>query len=145
MDKYEPKIIAFCCHYCAYSAADLAGSSRLQYPPNVRIVRTPCTGRLEIDYYMKAFENGIDGVLVAGCEEGSCHFKDGNLLAKRRVNSIRTVLAEAGIEAERLRMVNVSAAAARPLVEYIKEFVETVRNLGPLKINESVSKTSTGV
>jgi F420-non-reducing hydrogenase iron-sulfur subunit len=144
MDKFEPKIIAFCCHYCAYSAADLAGSTRLQYPPNVKIVRTPCTGRLEVDFYMKAFENGIDGVLVAGCEEGSCHFKDGNLLAKRRVNSIRTVLAEAGVEAERLRMVNVSAAGARPLVEHIKEMVETVRNLGPVKVKESVNKTSTG-
>jgi F420-non-reducing hydrogenase iron-sulfur subunit len=144
MDKFEPKIIAFCCHYCAYSAADLAGSARLQYPPNVKIVRTPCTGRLEVDFYMKAFENGIDGVLVAGCEEGSCHFKDGNLLAKRRVNSIRTVLAEAGVEAERLRMVNVSAAAARPLVEHIKEMVETVRNLGPVKVKEAVNKISTG-
>ncbi|MGD0781105.1 MAG: hydrogenase iron-sulfur subunit [Dehalococcoidales bacterium] len=144
MEKFEPKIIAFCCHYCAYSAADLAGSSRMQYPPNVRIIRTPCTGRLEIDYYMQAFENGIDGVLVAGCEEGSCHFKDGNLLAKRRVNSIRTVLAEAGVEAERLRMVNVSAAAARPLVEYIKEMVETVRKLGPVKVKETVNKTSRG-
>ena len=144
MENYEPKIIAFCCHYCAYSAADLAGSARIQYPPNVRIIRTPCTGRLEIDYYMKAFENGIDGVLVAGCEEGSCHFKDGNLLAKRRVNSIRTVLAEAGIESERLRMVNVSAAAARPLVEYIKEIVETVCKLGPIKVKESVDKTSIG-
>jgi F420-non-reducing hydrogenase iron-sulfur subunit len=144
MGKYEPKIIAFCCHYCAYSAADLAGSSRLQYPPNVRIVRTPCTGRLEIDYYMKAFENGMDGILVAGCEEGSCHFKDGNLLAKRRVNSIRTVLAEAGIDAERLRMVNVSAAGARPLVAYIREFVETVSNLGPIKTKEKVNNISTG-
>ncbi|MDD5337784.1 MAG: hydrogenase iron-sulfur subunit [Dehalococcoidales bacterium] len=144
MGKYEPKIIAFCCHYCAYSAADLAGSSRLQYPANVHIVRTPCTGRLEIDYYMKAFENGMDGILVAGCEEGSCHFKDGNLLAKRRVNSIRTVLAEAGIEMERLRMVNVSAAGARPLVEYIKEFVETVSNLGPIKTKETVKNTTTG-
>lgn len=144
MGKYEPKIIAFCCHYCAYSAADLAGSSRLQYPANVHIVRTPCTGRLEIDYYMKAFENGMDGILVAGCEEGSCHFKDGNLLAKRRVNSIRTVLAEAGIEMERLRMVNVSAAGARPLVECIKEFVETVSNLGPIKTKETVKNTTTG-
>ena len=144
MDNFEPKIIAFCCHYCAYSAADLAGSSRLQYPPNVRIVRTPCTGRLEIDYYMKAFENGIDGVLVAGCEEGSCHFKDGNLLAKRRVNATRAVLAEAGIEAERLRMVNVSASMAHPLVEYIKEMVETVRQLGPVKVKEAVNQTPTG-
>lgn len=144
MENFEPKIIAFCCHYCAYSAADLAGSSRLQYPPNVRIVRTPCTGRLEIDYYMQAFENGIDGVLVAGCEEGSCHFKDGNLLAKRRVNSIRTVLTEAGVEPERLRMVNVSAAAARSLVEYIKEFVKTVGKLGPINTKEKVNNTSTG-
>jgi F420-non-reducing hydrogenase iron-sulfur subunit len=144
MDNFEPKIIAFCCHYCAYSAADLAGSGRMQYPPNVRIVRTPCTGRLEIDFYLKAFENGIDGVLVAGCEEGSCHFKDGNLLAKRRVNSIRALLAEAGIEAERLRMVNVSAAAARPLVEYIKEHVETVRKLGPVNAKKSVVKTPSG-
>ena len=144
MDNFEPKIIAFCCHYCAYSAADLAGSARMQYPPNVRIVRTPCTGRLEIDFYLKAFESGIDGILVAGCEEGSCHFKDGNLLAKRRVNSIRTLLAEAGVVADRLRMVNVSAAAARPLVEYIKEHVETVRKLGPLNIKKSVSKTLIG-
>ncbi|MGD0795375.1 MAG: hydrogenase iron-sulfur subunit [Dehalococcoidales bacterium] len=144
MDNFEPKIIAFCCHYCAYSAADLAGSARMQYPPNVRIVRTPCTGRLEIDFYLKAFESGIDGILVAGCEEGSCHFKDGNLLAKRRVNSIRTLLAEAGVVADRLRMVNVSAAAARPLVEYIKEHVETVRKLGPLNIKKSVGKTTTG-
>jgi F420-non-reducing hydrogenase iron-sulfur subunit len=143
MNNFEPKIIAFCCHYCAYSAADLAGSARLQYPPNVRIVRTPCTGRLEIDFYMKAFENGIDGILVAGCEEGSCHFKDGNLLAKRRVNSTRATLAEAGIESDRLRMVNVSAAAARPLVEYIKEHIETVRKLGPVK-TKSTGKTPIG-
>jgi F420-non-reducing hydrogenase iron-sulfur subunit len=139
MTNLEPKIIAFCCHYCAYSAADLAGSARMQYPPNVRIVRTPCTGRLEIDFYMKAFESGIDGVLVAGCEEGSCHFKDGNLLAKRRVNSIRTVLAEAGIEPERLRMVNVSAASARALVDYIKEHIETVRKLGHVKTSVGAS------
>jgi F420-non-reducing hydrogenase iron-sulfur subunit len=139
MVNFEPKIIAFCCHYCAYSAADLAGSARMQYPPNVRIVRTPCTGRLEIDFYMKAFESGIDGVLVAGCEEGSCHFKDGNFLAKRRVNSIREVLAEAGIEPERLRMVNVSAASARALVDYIKEHVETVRKLGSVKTSAGVS------
>ena len=139
METFEPRIIAFCCHYCAYSAADLAGSARMQYPPNVLIVRTPCTGRLEIDFYMKAFEKGIDGVLVAGCEEGSCHFKDGNLLAKRRVTSIRTVLAEAGIEPERLRMVNVSAASARALVDYIKEHIETVRKLGPVKTSIGAS------
>jgi coenzyme F420-reducing hydrogenase delta subunit len=134
VENVEPKIVAFCCHYCAYAAADLAGSSRLQYPPNVRIIRTPCTGRLEVDYFMKAFENGADGVLVAGCEEGSCHFKEGNLLAKRRVNYTRDLLSEAGLEAERLRMVNVSAASAQKFAEYVREMVETVRKLGPARL-----------
>jgi F420-non-reducing hydrogenase iron-sulfur subunit len=137
----EPTIVAFCCHYCAYAAADLAGSSRLQYPPNVRIIRTPCTGRLEVDYFMKAFENGADGVLVAGCEEGSCHFKEGNLLAKRRVNSTRNLLSEAGLEEERLRMVNVSAASAQKFAEIVRDMVETVRKLGHARL-KSLTKQS---
>ncbi len=87
-DEFEPKILAFCCHYCAYAAADLAGTMRIQYPPNVRIVRTPCTGRLETEYFLKAFENGADGVLVAGCLEGGCHFTNGNLYGRKRVESI---------------------------------------------------------
>jgi F420-non-reducing hydrogenase iron-sulfur subunit len=128
---FEPKILAFCCHFCAYSSADLAGSMRIQYPTCVRIIRTPCTGRLEVEYFMKAIENGADGVLVAGCLEGGCHFIDGNLFAKKRVNSIRTVLEECGIGKERLRMVNVSAAMAKNLVEHINEMVDTVKQLGP--------------
>jgi len=140
VEKYEPTVVAFCCHYCAYAAADLAGSSRLQYPPNVRIIRTPCTGRLEIDYFMKAFENGADGVLVAGCEEGSCHFKEGNLLAKRRVNYTRDILSEAGLEAERLRMVNVSAASAQKFAESVRDMVETVRKLGPARLKGVTSQ-----
>jgi F420-non-reducing hydrogenase iron-sulfur subunit len=136
IDNFQPTIVAFCCHYCAYAAADLAGSSRLQYPPNVRIVRSPCTGRLEVDFLMKAFENGADGVLVAGCEEGSCHFKEGNLLAKRRVKYTRDILAEAGLEAERLRMVNVSAASAQKFAEHVREMVETVRKLGPARLKK---------
>jgi len=134
IENFEPTVVAFCCHYCAYAAADLAGSTRLQYPPNVRIIRTPCTGRLEIDYFMKAFENGVDGVLVAGCEEGSCHFKEGNLLAKRRVNYTRDLLSEAGLEAERLRMVNVGAASAQEFAEIVRDMVETVRKLGPARL-----------
>ena len=130
-ETFEPKIIAFCCIYCAYASADLAGSLRIQYPPNVRIIRTPCTGRLEVEYFMKAFEDGADGVLVAGCEEGGCHFIEGNLCAKRRVNHTRDILAEIGLEKERLRMVNVSAAMARPLADIITDMVETVRSLGP--------------
>jgi F420-non-reducing hydrogenase iron-sulfur subunit len=132
----ETTIVAFCCLYCAYAAADLAGSMRLQYPSNIRIVRTPCTGRLEVEFFLKAFENGADGVLVAGCEEGSCHFKEGNLIAKRRVNYARKLLAEAGLEIDRLRMVNVSAAGARLLVDHLQQMSETIRKLGPSALNK---------
>jgi F420-non-reducing hydrogenase iron-sulfur subunit len=138
-DVFEPKILAFCCHYCAYSSADLAGSMRIQYPPNVRIVRTPCTGRLETEYFMKALENGADGVLVAGCLEGGCHFAEGNLAARRRVAYIRDMLGEIGLEKERLRMVNVSAAMARPLADIIIDMVETVRGLGPSPLRRGVT------
>ncbi len=141
--NFEPKIIAFCCHFCAYASADLAGSMRLQYPAAVRIIRTPCTGRLEVEYYMKALENGADGVLVAGCLEGGCHFIDGNLYAKKRVEAVRSLLQECGIEKERLRMVNISAAMAVNLVEVIRDLVNEIKQLGPnpiriknVKLNE---------
>ena len=104
---------------------------RLQYPTNIRIIRTPCTGKLEVEYFLRAFENGADGILVAGCEEGSCHFKEGNLMAKRRVNHTRQILSEAGFEQERLRMINIGAADARPFVDHILHMIETIRNLGP--------------
>lgn len=138
----EPIIVAFCCHYCAYAAADLAGSGRLQYPPNIRIVRMPCTGRLEINFLMKAFEAGADGVLVAGCEEGSCHFKEGNYLAKGRVNTARQLLQEAGLEPERLRMVNVSAASSQKFAECVREMVETVTRLGPSPIKKQNTRNA---
>ncbi len=135
--KFEPVIVAFCCHYCAYSAADLAGSMRIQYPPNIRIIRTPCTGRLNPEYFIRALENGADGVLVAGCEEGSCHFQQGNLVAKRRVGYVRQLLAESGLEPERLRMVNTSAANARKLTEHFNEMTENVRKLGPSSLRKA--------
>jgi F420-non-reducing hydrogenase iron-sulfur subunit len=136
-DNFEPTIVAFCCHYCAYSAADLAGSMRLQYPPNIRIIRTPCTGRLEVEMFLKAFEDGADGVIVAGCEEGGCHFKEGNLIAKRRVNYTRELLVEAGLEKERLRMVNVSAANAPLFAKVVQEMVATVKALGPSRLKSA--------
>jgi coenzyme F420-reducing hydrogenase delta subunit len=140
---FEPRVLAFCCHYCAYAAADLAGSMRIQYPPNVRLIRTPCTGRLEETYYMKAFENGADGILIAGCLEGGCHFIEGNLLAKKRVEHARKMLSEIGLEQDRLRMVNVSAAMAAPLSEVIIDMVNTVRRLGPNPLyNGTISKES---
>ncbi len=138
---FEPKILAFCCHYCAYSSADLAGSMRIQYPPNVRIIRTPCTGRLESEYFLKALENGADGVLIAGCLEGGCHFIEGNLCAKRRVNYVRELLKEIGLDKERLRMVNVSAAMARPLADIIIDMTETIRKLGPNPLRQNETST----
>lgn len=104
---------------------------RFQYPANVRIIRTPCTGKLEVDFFMRAFEKGADGVFVAGCEEGSCHFIQGNFMAKRRVNFAREILAESGLDKDRLRMINIGAADARPFVEKIQDMVDTVRKLGP--------------
>jgi coenzyme F420-reducing hydrogenase delta subunit len=112
---------------------------RIQYPPNVRIIRTPCTGRLEVEYFMKAFEQGSDGVLVAGCLEGGCHFIEGNLCAKHRINAAKDLLSEIGLEAERLRMVNVSAAMARSLADIITDMVQTVRKLGPSPIAENAT------
>jgi F420-non-reducing hydrogenase iron-sulfur subunit len=142
-ENFEPLIIAFCCQYCSYSAADLAGSMRLQYPTNVRIVRTPCTGRLEVEFFMKAFEKGADGILVAGCLEGGCHFSEGNLLARGRVGYTRSFLAESGLDENRIRMVNISAAMARPFVDHLNDIIDTVKKLGPnplKKSNQSVKQ-----
>ena len=128
---WEPEIIAFCCNYCAYAAADLAGARRMQYPPNVRVVHSPCTGKIEMEHILAAFEKGVDGVLVAGCLEGGCHFIEGNLRAKRRIEHIRDMLNEIGVGAERLKMVNLSAAMAPTFVESVRAILETVTRLGP--------------
>jgi coenzyme F420-reducing hydrogenase delta subunit len=118
--NWEPRIIAFCCNYCAYAAADLAGSKRMQYPANVRIIHSPCTGKIEMEHILEAFEKGIDGVLVAGCLEGGCHFLEGNLRARKRTDRIREILDEIGVGGERLKMVNLSAAMAPTFVERVK-------------------------
>jgi F420-non-reducing hydrogenase iron-sulfur subunit len=128
---WEPEIIAFCCNYCAYAAADLAGSKRMQYPANVRIIHAPCTGKIEMEHILDAFLKGIDGILVAGCLEGGCHFLEGNLRARKRTDRIREMLAEIGVGDARLKMVNLSAAMAPTFVESVQEMVNTVRALGP--------------
>lgn len=128
---WEPEVIAFCCNYCAYAAADLAGSKRMQYPASVRLVHVPCTGKVEQEHILAAFEKGIDGVLVAGCLEGGCHFLEGNLRARRRTDRLRRLLDEIGVGGERLLMVNLSAAMAPTFVERVNQIVETARTLGP--------------
>jgi len=142
MRDFEPKIIAFCCHYCAYAAADLAGTFRAQYPTNVRIVRVPCSGKVDPLHIMQALESGADGVLVAGCLEGGCHFQEGNLRARRRVERVAKILDEVGIEPQRLKMVNLSSAMGLAFANTITEFTEQVRRMGPspVKVNALVRR-----
>lgn len=137
---WEPNVIVFACNYCAYAAADLAGSQRRQYPPNVRIIHTPCTGKIEMEHILDAFLKGIDGVLVAGCLEGGCHFIEGNLRARKRTDRIREMLEELGVGADRLKMVNLSAAMAPTFVERVQEIVETVKALGPSPLRDGLPK-----
>lgn len=128
---FEPRIVALCCHYCAYAAADLAGGMRLAYPPNVEIVRLPCSGRATPLHLLEALLSGADGVMVAGCREGDCHFLTGNLYAKRRVARAKELLAEAGVEPERVEMFNLSAAEGPRFAELAREMTERIRKLGP--------------
>ena len=139
MSDFEPRLIAFCCQYCAYSAADMAGSMRLQYPPNVEIVLIPCTGRFDMLFALKAFESGADGVYVAGCLEGTCHFLDGNIRAKKRVGYLRKELAALGVEEDRLRMYNLSASQGPRFVEIAGEFTDLIRGLGPSPFKKRAS------
>ena len=135
MKEFEPVIVAFCCHYCAYTAADMAGSKRLCYPANVKIIRVPCSGKVDALHLIKAFEKGADGVYVAGCLEGDCHFKNGNLKAQKRVEYVQGLLDEIGIGAERLEMMFMSAGMGDAFAETAAAFTEKIRQLGPSPIN----------
>ena len=127
----DTQLVAFCCHYCAYAAADLAGSLRLQYPASVNVVKLPCTGKLDVLLVLDAFERGVDGVMVAGCLEGDCHYQLGNLNARRRVSYARSLLQEIGLEPDRVRMFNMSSAMAQAWADAVTEMDATVQRLGP--------------
>jgi len=131
MSEFEPKIAAYCCNFCAFAAADLAGAMRVQYPPNVRIIRLPCTGKVDAIHLMKAFEDGADGVFVAGCLEGQCHYLEGNLRAKKRVAYVKRLLSEVGTNPQRVEMFNLSSAMGGRFAEIVEEMTERVRKLGP--------------
>ena len=128
---FEPEIIVFACHYCAYAAADLAGSMRLQYPSNIRMIKLPCTGKLEVIHLLRAIEAGADGVYAAGCLEGECHYLKGNLWARKRINHVKTLLAELGMEPERVEMYNMSSAMGAKFAEVATEFTNRIKELGP--------------
>ena len=128
---FTPQIVAFCCRYCAYAAADLAGGLRLQYPPTIRIVELPCTGKLDVAHVLRTFEDGADGVMVAGCMPGDCHFMSGNTQAKRRVGYVADLLGQIGLEQGRLRFYNMSSAMGHRFAEAATEMDAAIRDLGP--------------
>lgn len=128
---FRPKIVAFCCHFCAYAAADLAGASRLHYPTNIRIIRLPCSGRIDVSTMLSAFAEGADGVYVAGCLDGDCHFISGNTRAKRHVAEARRRLVEVGLDPERLEMFQLSAAMGSRFAEIAQEMTARIARLGP--------------
>ncbi len=135
---FEPKIVAFVCNWCTYLGADLAGTNRLEYPPNVRIIRLPCTGRIDFNLPVKAFEMGADAVLVSGCHPGDCHYTSGNFHARRRWMLFRELLDTLGIEMDRIHFTWISAAEGRKWQEVITEITEKTRAMGPYRAYERI-------
>jgi len=130
-DKFEPVILGFFCNWCSYAGADLTGTTRIQYPPNIRIIRVMCSDRVDERMILKAFAVGVDGVLVCGCYPGECHYQKGNLVARRRVTGLKTLLEAVGIGGDRLRLEWISASEGPKVAETVNSFTETIRGLGP--------------
>jgi len=131
-EAFEPVIVGFTCNWCSYRAADLAGTARMKYPPNIRLIRLMCSGRLDPTFVLKAFSSGADGVLITGCHPGECHYIEQNYKAMRRFLLLQRTLAQFGIEPQRVRLVWASAAEGHKLADEITAMVEEVRQLGPL-------------
>ncbi len=129
--NWEPALVAFLCNWCSYAGADLAGSSRLSYPANVRVVRVPCSGRVNPMFVMHCFKRGFDGVLIAGCHPGDCHYAKGNYYARRRIPLAKDFLGFLGIEPERIKFDWVSAAESGRFVTVVRELTDAVKKLGP--------------
>ena len=142
---FEPKIVAFFCNWCTYLAADLAGTSRVKYAPNIRVIRTMCSGRVDPQFVLDAFARGADGVLIGGCHPGDCHYQEGNYKTLRRVRMLQRVLHEMGIEDARFRLGWISASEAERLKAVVNDMVEKVRALGPLRIRSEVRGPESGV
>jgi len=131
-EQFEPIIVGFLCNWCSYRAADLAGTSRLHYAPNIRPIRVMCSGRVDPQFVLKAFQKGADGVMIAGCHPGECHYVEGNIKAMRRFYLLRRLLTQWGIEEDRLQLVWASASEGTIFAEAVDRMTEQVRALGPL-------------
>ncbi len=130
-NRFEPRIVAFLCNWCTYTGADLAGTSRLQYPPNVRIIRLMCSGAVDSSYVLKPLLDGADGVLIGGCHPGDCHYQEGNYKARRRIAILEETLTAMGFDGDRVMLRWISASEGGKFAETIKDFTEQMRAKGP--------------
>jgi F420-non-reducing hydrogenase iron-sulfur subunit len=142
--EFEPKILAFLCNWCSYAGADLAGVSRLQYPPNIRVIRVMCSGSVSPHHLLHAFQKGADGVLVAGCHIGDCHYLKGNYMTLKRVKFMEGLLRFSGYDPSRLRLEWISAAEGIKFAEVIRDFTARIQELGPAPSFEAVPRTALG-
>jgi F420-non-reducing hydrogenase iron-sulfur subunit len=139
-DNHEPRIVGFLCNWCAYQGADLAGTSRMAYAPNVRIVRVMCTGRIDATFVLKAFSSGADGVIIAGCHPGDCHYSEGNYKTTRRIALLKKLLSQMGIDGERFRLEWVSAGEGAKWAQIADEMSAAVKEKGPLAWRENLKE-----
>jgi len=140
--SFEPTIVSFLCNWCSYTGADLAGTSRMKYAPNVKIIRVMCSGRVEPTFVLKALREGADGVLICGCHPGDCHYHEGNYKCLRRFHLIQKFVEQMGINKERVRLEWISASEGKQFAELIDEMTEQIRKIGPSGIKENVEKIS---
>lgn len=138
---WEPKIVGFACNWCTYAGADLAGTSRIAYPPNIRLIRVPCSGRVNPQFILRAFEKGADGVLVAGCHPGDCHYSTGNYFTRRRFLLTKRLLEYIGIEPERFHARWISGSEGPKFAQVAREITEQVKALGPYRKPQDSEKT----
>lgn len=141
MENFEPKIVAFCCNWCSYAGADLAGTSRMQYPATIRIIKVMCSGRVSPFFVLKALSVGADGVLVLGCHPGDCHYIEGNYKTLRRIPLLKKALGQLGIEEERVQLEWVSASEGARFAEVVNDFTETIKRLGPSPLRRAKEST----
>jgi len=130
--EFEPNIVAFLCNWCSYAGADLAGTSRIQYPPNVKIIRVMCSGRVNPVFVLNALQEGMDGVIIGGCHPGECHYETGNYLTRRRMTVLKKILEYIGIDPKRVQMTWVSASEGGKFAEVIKTATDEIKKLGPI-------------
>ena len=131
MEEFEPKIVGFLCNWCSYAGADLAGTSRIQYPPNIRIIKVMCSGSVDSVYIMRAFLEGADGVFIGGCHPGDCHYQDGNYKARRKAVLLKSILETLGLEKDRIWIRWVSASEGQKFADTMKEMTDEIKKLGP--------------